>query len=851
MMVMTLPRLIIQQAWKPCNLKKRNTMKNKNRYAAIFSVLLFGTASAFGAFNVKNYGALGDGNADDTAAILAAISAANASTSFAEVYFPTGIYRVGSINAYALQLDNISDIRLKGEGTNSVLLVSNPENGCIGFTDSTNIAVEGLTVDYDPLPFTQGTITAVDTIGGTFDLLIDPGYLELSHPAFSAANSKWGLKVDLPREAYDVWAYFSSTWTNISGRTWRMKADNPAYLIAHPLSVGDRYAHMARIWTAFDIGFDFCTDVEIKNITVYAAAGLTSGIINSGGNIVVNGLHVTTKPGSTRLLSTNGDGVHAAGCTDGLLIENCSFEGMPDDGINIHGRGGVIISNITDHIKWVGTPRPTRFFAGDEIQILNNAAGGIRGNAILLNVTQVNSVVWEITLDRSMPDLAASWYTGDKLSNLSSCGQGSVIRNNYFGTHRGRDVLLQSHDIIVTNNYFYSPSLAQNAISLHNEYGYYAEGPPPYNVGIYGNTFEGGTNRWSWSVSTIDIHSYLPGWVISPTYDSSNIVIKANTFINIDSPAVKATSVTGVQITDNTVNTAFGIKVSSSPVVLLERADKIQINNLDIHDLNPVTYAGVHIKNTVSSTPGAVVITDLTAVLASSSVDILDDRGELTLYTSNDSMAVGADTGGNYGGNSFMRIRHQSSADWGNYFPLVKFDLSELPKRILVNEVKLRFYVALTDDSGPGWPDDDDFPAVAIYKNLQDWDESTVTYNNRPECFTNPIETLDHFGLIGIDDVYFTGTNSISSGGWLEYTGEGTRSLVQGWANGTISNYGVTIKGTGPYTDTSRYFDLQSKENGNPDVHPALIVDFTAVPEPFIIGFIGCLAAIFIARSSN
>ena len=820
-------------------------MKNKNKCIVLLLSLLIGTATAFCDFNVKNYGAIGNGSADDTAAILAAISAADASPSFSEVYFPTGTYRVSSNNDYALQLNNISDIRLKGEGTNSVLLVSNPENGCVGFAYSTNVAVEELTIDYDPLPFTQGTIMAVDTVNGTFDLLIDPGYPELSNPAFSVAESKWGLKVDLAREAYDVWAYFSSSWTNISGRTWRMKADVPAYLKAHPLSVGDRYAHMARRWTAFDIGFDYCTDVEIKNITVYAASGLTSGIINSGGNIVVNGLIVTIKPGTTRLLSTNGDGVHAAGCSDRLLIENCAFEGMPDDGINIHGRGGVIVSNMTPTVKWVGTPRPASFFVGDVIQILNNVVGGIRGNATLLSATQLNSVMWEITLDRPMPGLAASWLSGDKLSNLSSCGQGSIISNNFFGTHRGRDVLLQSYDIIVTKNYFYNPSLAERAISLHNDYGYYAEGPPPYNVGIYGNTFKGGTNRWSWSVSTIGIHSYLPDQSSSPTYDSSNIVIKANTFININGTSVEAASVSDVQIIDNTVNTAFGIKVASSPVVLLKRADKIQINNLDIHDLNPVTYAGVHIKNTVSSNPGAVVITDLSAALASSSVDIMDDRGDIKLSTSDDSMAVGADTGGNYGGNSFMRIRHQSSADWGNYFPIAKFDLSELPKRILVNGVRMRFYVSLTDDSGSGWPADDDFPAVAIFNNLQDWDESTVTYNNRPECFTNPVETLDHFGLIGVDDVYFTSPNLISSGGWLEYTDESTRSLVQEWANGTTSNYGVTIKGIGAYTDTSRYFDLQSKENSNPDVRPALIVDFTAIPEPVFFSFIGCLASIF------
>ena len=580
------------------------------------------------AFNVKDFGALGDGVADDTPAILSAIAAADASGAVAEVVFPAGSYRISSANEHALQLYNISDVRLKGCGTNSVLLISNPENGGISFTDSTNVAVQGLAIDYNPVPFTQGTITAVDAAGGTFDLLIDSGYPLLSHPAFANAESRWGLTVDLEREAYGLWAYFSSNWVPLfGGQKWRMTADDPAFLQAHPLSVGDRYVHMARRWTAFDIEADFCVCVEIKDITIHAAAGLTTGIFYSSG-VVIDGLRVELKPGSNRLLSTNGDCVHSAGCSDGLLIENCSFAGMPDDGINIHGRGGPIISNVTDTVKWVGMQRPAFYAAGDEIQILNNAAGGIRGNAILLDAVRLNDYVWEITLDRIIPDVFAdiAWVNGDKLNPISRCGQGSIIRNNFVGAHRGREVLIQSHDVTITNNHFFNPSLAWESVSLLNDYTYYSEGPAPYNVTISDNTFEGGTNQWSWPSPYIGIHSLLSGGVQTPTYDSSNIVIEANTFINIDGPAVEATSVTGVQITDNTVNTALGIKLASSPVVMLANADDIQIDNLDITDLNPATYAGVHIQNTVSSASGAVLIVDLTANLAAGKPDVRDDR---------------------------------------------------------------------------------------------------------------------------------------------------------------------------------------------------------------------------------
>ena len=46
------------------------------------------------AFNVKNYGAVGDGKHDDTAAIEAALQAMQMSSRGGIIYFPAGTYRI-------------------------------------------------------------------------------------------------------------------------------------------------------------------------------------------------------------------------------------------------------------------------------------------------------------------------------------------------------------------------------------------------------------------------------------------------------------------------------------------------------------------------------------------------------------------------------------------------------------------------------------------------------------------------------------------------------------------------------------------------------------------------------------
>lgn len=97
--------------------------------------------------SVKDFGAVGDGVADDTAAINAAIAAMNA-VGGGSVFFPRGTYMAAGILV-------LSNVRLYGEGEGSVIkaistlantsaLCQNPNTGT--FTDN-NIAVENLVFD--------------------------------------------------------------------------------------------------------------------------------------------------------------------------------------------------------------------------------------------------------------------------------------------------------------------------------------------------------------------------------------------------------------------------------------------------------------------------------------------------------------------------------------------------------------------------------------------------------------------------------------------------------------------------------------------------------------------------------
>ena len=210
----------------------------------------------------------------------------------------------------------------------------------------------------------------------------------------------------------------------------------------------------------------------------------------------------------------------------------------------------------------------------------------------------------------------------------------------------------------------------------------------------------------------------------------------------------------------------------------------------------------------------------------------------MTFGTSDDSWVNGnpPSAGSNYGALTEIRLRHQNDT-WGNNYSLAKFDVSALPANIVVNSVRMRFFTRLVS-----WPGAANFSPVAIFNNTQDWDESTVTFANAPTYGAAAVKTLDHFGLVGFDDVYFTGANTITSGAWLEYTGAATIALVEGWADGSIANYGVSIMAT-EYVDSDRSFFLQAKENPATSVQPNIVVDYTIIPEPATLSLFGVLGA--------
>lgn len=100
-------------------------------------------------FNVRDYGAVGDGTTDDHAAILLALTAATSGNQCGVLYFPTGIYKTtGTYN-----LNNMNGLKIYGDGIrNSQIVIATASNDLFQVTRYIDgLEISGLTFTNVPI----------------------------------------------------------------------------------------------------------------------------------------------------------------------------------------------------------------------------------------------------------------------------------------------------------------------------------------------------------------------------------------------------------------------------------------------------------------------------------------------------------------------------------------------------------------------------------------------------------------------------------------------------------------------------------------------------------------------------
>ena len=130
----------------------------------------------------------------------------------------------------------------------------------------------------------------------------------------------------------------------------------------------------------------------------------------------------------------------------------------------------------------------------------------------------------------------------------------------------------------------------------------------------------------------------------------------------------------------------------------------------------------------------------------------------------------------------------------------IKFDLSSITADVRIVDADLKLYQY--DDIGS-----DNF-AIGLYKITGDWGESTIDWNTQPTSSTDAEVT-----------------NNINAGA-ITWESWDIDTLVQGWLDGTITNYGMMLKDTGESSVNTIAYFYTSDYTTDTTKRPKLVISY-------------------------
>lgn len=439
-----------------------------------------------------------------------------------------------------------------------------------------NCTLRNVMLDWDPLPFVQGVVVAMQPEAGTFDVRLDSGY---ENPSNALQEQTWrgrGIVFDpktreLKEGQLGCEVTFSWAKRNSDG-SYRLKFHGfyDAPLTLSGIEIGDPYVMLKRIQRAVRLeGTIHCT---LEDITLYAAPFI--GFVHTGGAApTFRRCAILRRPGTNRLMAGNADGINCDNLEKGPLIEDCRMETLGDDFVNIHAHLGRVIWQEEDgSIITTRLNRRATVSEPVEVEFLERSTMKSLGKRMVT----WEPLDWKVEESRCLADLRHKWNSGEaagladgkmmpssrlKLDTPltingdivviceSFSGSGAVIRGNDFKGSLARGLRLHSPHVLIENNTI-STTLGQG-ISLTSQAAFWGEGPYVYDATVRNNTLDRNGIGGESPKPALDVQASTEYTKIRLPRD---IRILQNTFSRLPGSAIVLRGVDDVVITENRIN---------------------------------------------------------------------------------------------------------------------------------------------------------------------------------------------------------------------------------------------------------------------------------------------------------
>jgi hypothetical protein len=544
---------------------------------------------------VNDKGAEPNDGMDDLSAFNDALSQAK-EMSPAELYFSSGTYNLSG----RFQIRYAANINLRGYtylSETTKFIIGNPSEPAILVRYSDNISTRDIIIDYDPLPFTQGTVSELNTVSKRFKFTIDPGYTELDDPLFS---SGYGTYRDPNTAVRGRPPLDSGVHIRITSRT--------------KLSAGVYRVYVNDVAGAYNgVKFTFrklpeenacdaweCGHILWNNVTLYSSPCIGFAGVKVD-KMRLRNCSVKFEEGTTRFQSGNFDGVHTRVCKKGPDIIDCLFEGVGDDGVNNGGVGSEILAKQSEtRFSVYFDARPVN--VGDYLLLFRPSNGRIGSSVEVITIHGMVDVggyqCHDITVSGAPAGFTVETGSGkDQFFNIDYSGNDYLISGCTFRNSMANGIRAKAYDGVIKDNTF--EGLTARAIQVSN-LSIYKEGLQSGNILIKNNTmdhcgFYNGFSQHDYSGVIViagqksggDAGFGLPADINDLNY---NITIEGNTIYNWPRHAIYVSCTDGIKILNNTLtNYNHWTKASSGwrGIMFFDNARDVEVKDNTVVDARP------------------------------------------------------------------------------------------------------------------------------------------------------------------------------------------------------------------------------------------------------------------------
>jgi hypothetical protein len=546
------------------------------------------------------------------------------------VTIPAGTYPTGYSNSAGahVEIKNVKNLTVNATG---VVMICKKRASAFAIENCENLTINGFTIDYDPMLYTQGSIVSATSNWSSIDVQIHDGY-----PTEGITKSKIEVYDAATRLLKDnVWTLYDAPVSKSSSNIFTISNTSG---FSGKVDIGDMVV-LYYSASAHGIRITSCQNSTLTNMTVHAAPVFGVLELNCE-NITYDKVDFTLGPtpaGATeaRLNTATADGIHSISSPVGPTIKNCTFENLGDDAVAIHGEFHyAVLSDGTT--LGINLKYNRRFMSiGETIAGVNNAGERIF-TATLEDIRDPSSSeqgemedIWNsISGDLRDPgifrgfvilelDQSVSVEPGTSVYIVERQGDGFIVQDNIIRNKRARGILIKASDGLIDNNVIEWNGMG--GIVISPEF-YWMESGPSKNITISNNTLKDcwmQAEHWGASqAGAICITAAKLEGGFSPAGIQNDITISNNVMDGCYGVQILTTSANNILIENNIMsnwkkrNHGANLGLSGTYMVWLENCDNVRLSNNQVDCLGGEKMVRVKNASNITGELDGVFCTD-------------------------------------------------------------------------------------------------------------------------------------------------------------------------------------------------------------------------------------------------